>query len=525
MSQNSTSDKRTRARPLVELVLLLIARTYKHVYVSHTDDLPVWGMLGKKKPMDPEDRIHPIHGAENHGVFTNEWSLMFERKTTYDLYTHQQYVFEYNKNRITAVTLNTLDPYPVGINHTDAGHFDMFYSVKWVENAQANYETRYEKYLDKEFFEHKIHWFAIFNSFMMVVFLTGLVAMILMRTVRKDYQRYNADEEDLELMERDVNEETGWKLVHGDVFRPVEWLIPLSIFIGTGAQLTALASLMIVFGIAGELWASRGAMVTCMIFSWAFTSFVNGYVSGGFYARNDGKDWIKNMLLTAMVFPAFVFVIAFFVNLLAMYYGSMSQVPIGTTLIILIIWGLISFPLTLAGTVIGRNWAGTADLPCRVKRIPSPIPEIPIYFHPIVVSIFSGLLPFGSIFIELYFVMTSFWSYKVYYVYGFMLLSFIILMMVTACICIVGTYFLLNSENYHWQWTSFNSGASIMVYIYCYCIYYFEHKTNMMGFFQTVYYFGYSLMLAVGVGLACGFVGYMASSVFVKRIYRNVKCD
>ena len=35
--------------------------------------------------------------------------------------------------------------------------------------------------------------------------------------------------------------------------------------------------------------------------------------------------------------------------------------------------------------------------------------------------------------------------------YGFMLLVFIILMIVTACVTVVGTYFLLNAENYHWQ--------------------------------------------------------------------------
>ncbi len=36
----------------------------------------------------------------------------------------------------------------------------------------------------------QIHWFSIFNSFMMVIFLTGLVSMILMRTLRADYARY-----------------------------------------------------------------------------------------------------------------------------------------------------------------------------------------------------------------------------------------------------------------------------------------------------------------------------------------------
>lgn len=41
----------------------------------------------------------------------------------------------------------------------------------------------------------QIHWFSIFNSFMMVIFLVGLVSMILLRTVRKDYARYSQDEE------------------------------------------------------------------------------------------------------------------------------------------------------------------------------------------------------------------------------------------------------------------------------------------------------------------------------------------
>ena len=41
----------------------------------------------------------------------------------------------------------------------------------------------------------QIHWFSIFNSFMMVIFLVGLVSMILLRTLRKDYVRYNKDEE------------------------------------------------------------------------------------------------------------------------------------------------------------------------------------------------------------------------------------------------------------------------------------------------------------------------------------------
>ena len=42
--------------------------------------------------------------------------------------------------------------------------------------------------------------------------------MILMQTLRNDYAKYACEEDDLERLERDVGEESGWKLVHGDVF-------------------------------------------------------------------------------------------------------------------------------------------------------------------------------------------------------------------------------------------------------------------------------------------------------------------
>ena len=44
----------------------------------------------------------------------------------------------------------------------------------------------------------------------------------------------------------------------------------------------------------------------------------------------------------------------------------------------------------------------------------------------------GGILPFGSIFIEMYFVFTAFWQYKYYYVFGFLLLVYIILLVVTS---------------------------------------------------------------------------------------------
>ncbi|KAL4556116.1 hypothetical protein LXL04_038757 [Taraxacum kok-saghyz] len=428
------------------------------------------------------------------------------------LFTHKNITIKYNKDQIIHVNLTQENPKPLEVGRK----LDMTYSVKWSE-TNITFGRRFDVYLDYHFFEHQIHWFSIFNSFMMVIFLTGLVSMILMRTLRNDYAKYAREDDDLETLERDVSEESGWKLVHGDVFRPPRSLVLLSAVVGTGAQLALLILLVILLAIIGMLYVGRGAIVTTFIVCYALTSFVSGYVSGGMYSRNGGKHWIKSMILTASLFPFLCFGIGFILNTIAIFYGSLAAIPFGTMVVVFVIWAFVSFPLALLGTVVGRNWSGAPNNPCRVKTIPRPIPEKKWYLTPFVVSIMGGLLPFGSIFIEMYFVFTSFWNYKVYYVYGFMLLVFVILVIVTVCVTIVGTYFLLNAENYYWQWTSFFSAASTAVYVYLYSIYYYSVKTKMSGFFQTSFYFGYTAMFCLGLGILCGAVGHLGSNLFKRK--------
>ena len=86
---------------------------------------------------------------------------------------------------------------------------------------------------------------------MMVIFLTGLVAMILLRTLRNDYAKYTRDDDDIESLEHDISEESGWKLVHGDVFRPPPNLALLAALLGTGVQLALLVLFVILITIAG----------------------------------------------------------------------------------------------------------------------------------------------------------------------------------------------------------------------------------------------------------------------------------
>lgn len=67
-----------------------------------------------------------------------------------------------------------------------------------------------------------------------------------------------------------------------------------------------------------------------------------------------------------------------------------------------------------------------------------------------VAAVVGGVLPFGAIFVELFFVLSSIWTDKYYYVYGFLLISFFILINTCAEVTIVLTYFQLCAEDYKW---------------------------------------------------------------------------
>ena len=89
---------------------------------------------------------------------------------------------------------------------------------------------------------------------------------------------------------------------------------------------------------AGTLFEERGTIVTVFIICYALTSFVGGYVSGGFYARQDGQTWIQAMLLTATLFPMTCFGIAFVLNSIAIGYHSLAAVPFGSIVVVVLIW-------------------------------------------------------------------------------------------------------------------------------------------------------------------------------------------
>lgn len=125
-----------------------------------------------------------------------------------------------------------------------------------------------------------IHLFSIINSLAIALFLSSLIAVILLRSVRSDINKYNA----LDLGE-DVQDDSSWKLLHGEVFRPCRKRNLLAALVGSGAQLAGMVVVTLGFAVLGFLSpANRGAFSNVLIVSWLLFASLAGYVSARLYA-------------------------------------------------------------------------------------------------------------------------------------------------------------------------------------------------------------------------------------------------
>merc|ERR1719191_2160832 len=119
----------------------------------------------------------------------------------------------------------------------------------------------------------------------------------------------------------------------------------------------------------------------------------------------------------------------------------------------------------------------------------------------------GGVLPFGAVFIEVFFIMSSIWLHRFYYMFGFLLLVYVILIITSAEITIVMAYFQLCAEDYHWWGRSFFTAGSSGLYLFLYSALYFFTKLHITPFISGVLYFGYMFIVSIGFCCLTGTIG------------------
>lgn len=90
-------------------------------YQMYIDDLPIWGVVGEIK--------------DNHQY----------------IWTHKKFEIGYNGNQIIDVNLTSENK----VLLTPNAKFDFTYEVIWKPTS-TKYEDRFDKYLDHNFFQHRV---------------------------------------------------------------------------------------------------------------------------------------------------------------------------------------------------------------------------------------------------------------------------------------------------------------------------------------------------------------------------------
>lgn len=204
------------------------------------------------------------------------------------------------------------------------------YSVYFKEENGVDWWSRWDLYFSKQDDSTMTHWLAVLNSLTISGVLGVAVYVIWNRTVQGDIKgrgdgamdegkarRSGARKEglldqttdverdgDLSSDDEGMEDVSGWKLLHGDVFRVPEFSGLLAPLVGSGMQLFFMASGLLILSCLGILNPSfRGGFVSVGMGLFVFAGVFSGYFSGSLYKTFGGVSWRKNTLIVGCICP------------------------------------------------------------------------------------------------------------------------------------------------------------------------------------------------------------------------------
>ncbi|KAJ9629840.1 hypothetical protein H2203_002221 [Taxawa tesnikishii (nom. ined.)] len=435
------------------------------------------------------------------------------------------------------------------------------YSVYFREEEKIEWGNRWDLYFVNQEDSSKIHWLAIVNSLIISGVLTAATAVVFARTIHGDIKNYKEGgleegklkrskgirsprksaekgtlleqpdgDADAEVSSDDepIEDITGWKLVHGDVFRPPPYGGILAPLVGSGMQLVLMATGLVLLSCFGILNPSfRGGFVSVGVALFLVAGLFSGYFSARVYKTFGGQLWQKNCVVTATLFPGLLFTTVFILNLFVWAQASSTALPFGTLVGLIALWLMVQLPLVYVGSWYGFVKVGSWQHPIKATAIPRQIPQQSWYTKSVQSVLLAGLIPFAVIFIELLFVFKNLWQDKsgYYYMFGFLAVIGLVLVGVVMEVTVIAVYIQLCSENHHWWWQSFFVGAGSALWVFLYCVYYYFNHLHIQGFVSSLLFFAYSFLACTVYGLLTGTIGFLTAYAFVRRIYGAIKAD
>ncbi|RNE99790.1 endosomal integral membrane protein [Trypanosoma rangeli] len=397
-----------------------------------------------------------------------------------------------------------------------------FYSLSWeldTENADGFLSTRWDIYARAGNPSRKRgHLMAILNSLALLTFLGTIVMIILARTVRKDLLSYA----DASLAEEN-QEESGWKLVRGDVFRAPPGAFLLTALVSTGCQVVFMAGVVVLAAFLGVVHPTqRGNLLTSLIIFFCFSGSISGYVAGRMLKFFRKQSW-KNGFTAVNLVPVCLLSTYLFANLISWAKHASTAIPFTTLLGVLFLWIAVPIPLSFLGLSTGFRSA-VLSVPVKVSSIPRIVPEKNVGKRLLYV-VGAGIIPFTAAFVEVVYILGSFWRGEPFHYFGYLAAILFVIVCICAEVAVVVTYTMLSDEDYQWWWVSFMTSAFSGFYFFFYSLVYLFAVLEIRQLLSIVLYCLYTMGVSVLLSVALGTLGFLASALFVRGIYDAIKAD
>ena len=207
------------------------------------------------------------------------------------------------------------------------------YSVYFREETDVEWANRWDLYFSDQTESSFTHWLAILNSLVISGVLGAIVIVIWARTMQGDIhgrgdgalegtrlrfrkrrsgekksakngllEKISENESDGEVSSDDeaFEDVSGWKLLHGDVFRAPPYGGLLAPLVGSGMQLLFVIVGLLLLSCLGVLNPSfRGGFVSVGVGLFIFAGVFSGYFSARAYKTFGGQNWRKNTLMVS----------------------------------------------------------------------------------------------------------------------------------------------------------------------------------------------------------------------------------
>ncbi|KAI4302599.1 hypothetical protein MLD38_038323 [Melastoma candidum] len=393
------------------------------------------------------------------------------------------------------------------------------YEVEFVKSDLA-WSSRWDLYVEKNV---RILWSSVMSSMISILFLSCIVLVIFLRSVWRELRMH--DELGKLTEPAYVNSESsGWKIVAGDAFRKPSHPMILCALVGNGVQITIAAIVAVALARSGFVTpALRRLVLTQVIMLYLLAGLIGGYVSVTLWKmiQHTVERWHIVSLLAGLLFPGISFLVHLIVNFALWKSKSTAVISIYWYSVFLSLWLLVSLPLTVLGGFLAKR-VETIQFPVPLNDIPR---EIPRRRFPVSIAVAaSGILPFGILFIQLLFILSSITFNRNFSSFGFLLLSLVMFVISCGGVSLVLTYRNLSAENWQWWWKAFFASGSVGVYMFLYCINYLVYDLKGLSSpATTVVYLSYALIAAVSIMLSAGSIGLLVSFLFVVLLYSCIK--